>query len=362
MEPLLDAAGEFRVEGTPWYLDARLPRARAVVSHAHSDHLGRHGRAVATPVTCALLQHRLAEPGEALGDAAATGPGAEAPLSGAVGAAVEGISTELIPLGQGDVYRDGEVAIELFPAGHVLGSAMPRVTTRAGRLLYTGDFRLKGDAVTVPCCRPPADGADVVLMECTYGLGRYRFPRRAEVIEQLCDTLAAAQAEGQQAVCLCYSLGKAQEIARVLMENGFAITMHGAAHAITQIYREHGVEVGPVRRYEAGQIEGTVLIAPPHIRNSRMITNIKNAHISVITGWAMDPSCKYRYQAQAAFAISDHADFDELNAFVDLLQERGAKQFLLTHGFVREFCSHLRSRGITAAPARPPAQGMLFEM
>jgi putative mRNA 3-end processing factor len=362
MQRLLDAAGEFRIEGTPWYLDARLPRARAIVSHAHSDHLGRHGRVVATPVTCALLQHRLAEPGEAPGDAPSMESATESPLTGAVGAAVQAITSELIPLSYGNVYHDGEISIELFPAGHVLGSAMPRVTTPAGRLLYTGDFRLKEDAATVPACRPPADGADVVLMECTYGLERYRFPRRSDIIGQLCDTLAAAQAEGQQAVCLCYSLGKAQEIARVLIQNGFAVTMHGAAFAITQIYRDQGVEVGAVRRYQAGEIEGTVLIAPPHIRNSRMITNIKNAHISVITGWAIDPSCKYRYQAHAAFPISDHADFDELNTFVDLLRERGTKQFLLTHGFVREFCSHLRSRGIAAAPARPPAQGALFEM
>jgi Cft2 family RNA processing exonuclease len=356
MHPLLDTASEFRIMETPWYLDARFPRSRAIVSHAHSDHLGRHGRVVATPVTCALLAHRLAEPGEA--DATVT----DAALEGLIGAEAQRVSTELVALPYGETYQEGNLLVELFPAGHVLGSAMPRVTTPAGRLLYTGDFRFKGDAATVPACIPPADGADTVLMECTYGLSRYRFPERRNVIEQLCDTIAAAQAEGRQPVCLCYSLGKAQEIARHLMDNGFAVSMHGAAYAITEIYQQHGMRVGAVRRYEAGGIEGTVLIAPPHIRNSRMITNIKNAHISVITGWALDTSCKYRYGAQAAFPISDHADFDELNAFVDVCRERGVKEFLLTHGFVKEFCSHLRGRGVVANPARPPTQGTLFEM
>ncbi len=287
-----DGNGEFLVAGTNWYLDARLPRQMAVVTHAHSDHLGRHARVVATPMTCDLLTHRLGGPGEI---------GAEQNTPALKANGVDVVQTALVPLKYGEVFHEDGVSVDLFPAGHVLGSAMARVTTGRGRLLYTGDFRWKRDAVTVPACELPADGADVVLMECTYGLPRYRFPERSEMVEKLCDVVAAAQAEGKQPVCLCYSLGKAQEIGRVLCDNGFAVSMHGAAHSITQIYHRHGTRVGDVRAYEPGGIEGTVLIAPPHIRNSRMITGIKNAEIIVITGWALDTSAKYRYQGSMRF-------------------------------------------------------------
>ncbi|HVS72843.1 MAG TPA: MBL fold metallo-hydrolase [Phycisphaerae bacterium] len=344
---LLDATDELRFRGSPWHLDARFPRSHAIVSHAHSDHLGRHGRVIAHPITCDLLAHRLGDPADARGG--------EAPELAA--------TTQLAPLPHGAIHREDGLEIELFPAGHVLGSAMPRITTARGRLLYTGDFRYAPgrDALTVPGCALPSDGADVVLMECTYGLPRYRFPVRGEVIERLCDSVAAAFAEGKQPVCLCYSLGKAQEVARILAENGFAIAMHGAAHAITEIYHRHGVRVGEVRRHEAGNIEGTVLIAPPHIRNSRMIASIKNAHILVVTGWAIDSGATYRYQAAEAFPLSDHCDFDQLNAFVDAMRERGARHFLLTHGFVNEFGRHLRARGVSASPAVPPRQLALFD-
>jgi putative mRNA 3-end processing factor len=354
---LLDATGEFRVQATPWFLDARLPREKAIVSHGHSDHLGKgHALVLAHPITCELLKHRLAEPGEA----AAPDPAA---LANGIGDAVDRIATQLVSVAYGEKYMDDDVAIEMFPAGHVLGSAMVRATTPRGRLLYTGDFRWQRDALTVPPCDPPADGADVLLMECTYGMSRYRFPPRAKAIEQLCDVVAAAFAEGKQPVCLCYSLGKAQEIARQLCTHGFAVAMHAAAFAITSIYERCGVHIGDVKAYapEPAAIESRVLIVPPHIRNSRMVTNIKNAEIIVITGWAIDSSTKYRYQAQHALAISDHADFDELNEFVDVMRDRGVKQFLLTHGFVTEFCRHLRARGLNAAAARPPAQGTLFD-
>jgi putative mRNA 3-end processing factor len=354
---LLDATGEFRVESTDWYLDARFPRQRAIVSHGHSDHLGRgHALVVATPITCELIRHRLAEPGEAT--AVAEAPDGPSP---AISAAIESIPTQLIELDYRQPRTIDDTTIEFFPAGHVLGSAMPRITTPQGRLLYTGDFRLRGDAATVPACSPPADGADAVLMECTYGHPRYRFPLRASVIEQLCEIVANAFAAGNQPVCLCYSLGKAQEIARHLCDHNFRVSMHGATHAITEIYKSRGVSVGDCIRYAAGQIDGTVLIAPPHIRRSRMITHIQNAEIMVITGWSIDSSTKYRYQADHALAISDHADFDELNEFVDLMRERGTTRFYLTHGFVTEFGRHLRGRGVNALPARPPKQLALFE-
>lgn len=359
---LLDATGEFRLAHSPqehsWYLDARFPRSRAIVSHAHADHIGRHGTVLAHPITCDLLSHRLATPEE--------NPILPLLEPSPLETRNSTLETHLIPLDYFTPHTDPltRFTIDLFPAGHVLGSAMPRITTPRGRLLYTGDFRFcqpHNCPSTHPTCQLPDDGADVVLMECTYGLPRYRFPPRSQLIEQLCDLLTAAFAEGKQPICLCYSLGKAQEVARILADNGFAISMHGAAHAITQIYHQHNVKVADARPYAAGQIEGTVLIAPPHIRNSRMITNIKNAAIFVITGWALDSAAKYRYQAQHALPLSDHADFDELNAFVDAMRDRGAKHFLLTHGFVKEFTRHLRSRNISASPAHPPKQLSLFD-
>lgn len=335
-DELLQVEPEFR--SGAWWLDARMPRERCVVTHAHADHIGRHAMVLATPETCDFLKHRLFGEGE---DGSETGDVAVS-------------QTVALPFGQ--AYRDGDETIELFSAGHVLGSAMVRITTPRGRLLYTGDFRLKGDALTVP----PAEvvETDVLLAECTFGLPRYRFEPRAVVVERLCDLIAASFAEGKQPVCLCYSLGKAQEVAAHLCKNGFAVTMHGAAYAITQLYEAHGVKIGDYRAYEAGKVEGTVLIVPPHVRNSRMITNLANAEIFVITGWAMDTGCKYRHKAQHALAISDHADFDEL---VEFVQRTRAKEILLTHGFARDFCRTLRGMGLNARLARPPAQGVLFD-
>jgi DNA ligase-1 len=65
----------------------------------------------------------------------------------------------------------------------------------------------------------------------------------------------------------------------------------------------------------------------------------------MISGWAVDPNAVYRYQVDAAFALSDHADYNDLLRYVELVQPR--RVFTL-HGFAAAFAADLRQRGIEA--------------
>src|SRR5205814_3140854 len=52
-----------------------------------------------------------------------------------------------------------------------------------------------------------------------------------------------------------------------------------------------------------------------------------------------------RYQVDAAFPLSDHADYTDLLRYVELVQP---KRVLTLHGFAAEFARDLRERGIEA--------------
>ena len=56
-------------------------------------------------------------------------------------------------------------------------------------------------------------------------------------------------------------------------------------------------------------------------------------------------SAKYRSRCEEAFPLSDHADYDELLRYVELVQP---KRVLTVHGFAAEFAADLRRRGIEA--------------
>ena len=104
--------GELRITGSSLHLDATRRVECAFVSHAHGDHIGRHDRTIATAATLALMRHRLGEPKRR--------------------------KTEACPPRSASPFGLGELTLELFAAGHVLGSAQLRVSRNGVALGYTG--------------------------------------------------------------------------------------------------------------------------------------------------------------------------------------------------------------------------------
>lgn len=296
------------------WLDPHGPREFAFVSHAHSDHTGRHRDTILTEATSRLMQARMGPPA-----------GRE----------------HVLPFRERRRMRNFE--IELLPAGHVLGSAQCLVTTAAGSLLYTGDFKLRAGLSSERAEPAPAD---TLIMETTFGLPRYVFPPAEETIARVVKFCLEAREDGATPVLLGYSLGKAQEILSAVASAGLPILLHGSVWNMTRVYEGLGISFPAYEKYSAAEPIGDhVLIGPPSIAGSAMLRKIKNRRTAVLTGWAMDGGAAFRAQVDAAFPLSDHADYEELLRYVDLVRP---KRVLTLHGFAREFARDLRARGIEA--------------
>src|SRR5437899_4627773 len=76
-----------------------------------------------------------------------------------------------------------------------------------------------------------------------------------------------------------------------------------------------------------------------------MLEKIPRKRVAMISGWAVEPNAIYRYQVDAAFPLSDHADYDDLLRYVELV---GPKRVFTLHGFAAQFARDLRARGIEA--------------
>ena len=239
--------------------------------------------------------------------------------------------------------------VTLLPAGHIFGSAQSFIETDAGSLLYTGDFKLRPG---LSAERPEWRQADTLIMETTYGLPRYAMPPTEETMERMVEFCREALEEGAVPVLLGYSLGKAQEILCALIAAGLTPMLHGSVWTLTEIYRKLRPDfpVGYVR-YEAAAVPGKVLVCPPSAARTKMITQHKNRRVAVLTGWALDAGATYRYQCDAAFPLTDHADYPDLLRYVELVQP---KRVLTLHGFAAEFARDLRERGIEAIPLTEP--------
>lgn len=319
--------GEIRVRGTGLFLDARRRRPCGFVSHAHSDHLGRHDRTIATAATAALARHRI-------GDRA---------------------RGEVLPVGYRSPFGLGELTLELFPAGHVLGSAQIRLTLPGGLSVgYTGDLCLEPTATAEPAEVMPCD---VLLMESTFGMRRYVFPPKEEVLASVRRFVDDALADGATPVLLGYSLGKAQEVLRHFGALGYPCRAHPVVHAVNRVYQQMGVELPNVRELgPEGVGPGEVVVAPPNLARSAVMARIRPRRTAVLTGWAVDGARWFR-GVDAAFPLSDHADFPSLLRYA---RATGARQVLTLHGHAEPLARELRREGIAAEPLAPDVQMELF--
>src|SRR5262249_48674262 len=121
--------------------------------------------------------------------------------------------------------------------------------------------------------------------------------------------------------------------------------LHRSVYQMTRIYEQFGQSFCKYIRYNKNEVGGKVLICPPSAAHSPMVGKIPRKRVAMISGWAVEPGAIYRYQVDAAFPLSDHADYNDLIRYVGLVKPQ---RVLTLHGFAAEFARDLRERGIEA--------------
>lgn len=293
----------------------QLGPEKVFISHAHSDHTGLHREIILSEPTSKLMHARLA--GEWL--------------------------EQVLPFGRPAHFDNGiPYDLTLLPAGHIFGSAMSFIEAEGASLLYTGDFKLR-PGLSAERCEPRP--ADILIMETTYGRPGYRFPPTADVLQGVIRFCREALDNDETPVLLGYSLGKSQELLRGLGDAGLPIMLHSQVHKLTEIYKQFGQCFPAYEKYESASARGKVLLCPPSVSKSGMLSNLGSVRTAVLTGWAMDPNSRYRYQADASFPLSDHADFPDL---IDMVKRVNPKKVYTLHGFAADFAQTLRELGFDA--------------
>ncbi|SPE50590.1 putative DNA ligase [Verrucomicrobia bacterium] len=311
--------GGLRLAELGLWLDAHEPQTgpeRVFVSHAHSDHVAPHREVILSAPTARLMAARLG------------------------GARLE----HVLNFGEPRRFEYGPAAFQLtlVPAGHIFGSAMSLLEFERQSLLYTGDFKLRRSLSAEPC--EPRQ-ADILVMESTFGRPQYVFPPTQAVLEGVVHFCREALDNDETPVLFGYSLGKSQELLCGLAEAGLPLMLHGAAHQLTRIYEQFGQRFPSYEQYSADGARGKVLLCPPNSLGPSMLRALGKTRTAILTGWAVDPNCRFRYRCDAAFPLSDHADFP---ALIEMVKQVQPKKVYTLHGFAADFAQTLRHLGYDA--------------
>ncbi len=291
-------------------LDGKKEEGINVISHAHKDHLGRIKKAVATRETAIL-------------------------------AGLEGYKERLVL---------DDLEIRLVNAGHILGSSQVEILD-GYHIAYTGDIRLKdsllfkGGEILNP---------DILIIESTFGLPSFSFPDPEEIYDEISRWVKANLSAGRNVLLGGYSLGKAQELTRLVNEIGETPIVVNEIWKNNEIYSEMGVNVGEyllagTRESKEESRDPSVFLVPMKMVSweTKQLMNVSYGRPTVVgiaTGWARVFSFKSK-GVDRAFPLSDHADFNDLIRYA---RESGAKRIYTVHGYKNELARYLRKEGLSA--------------
>ncbi len=300
-------AGDFYVD--PW-----RPVARAVVTHAHSDH---------------------ARPGSAAYLCAANGAGV---LRERVGqqARIEGLAW-------GQTVSLNGVKVSLHPAGHILGSAQVRIEHQGEVWVIAGDYKTEPD---ISCDAFEPVRCHVFVTESTFGLPVYRWRPSAEIFADLNRWWAANAAQGRTSVVFAYALGKAQRVLSGLNPDIGPLMVHGSVSRFLPHYAEAGrtlpaATTGTLEHIAQAGGRGLV-IAPQSTRDSPWLARFGDASLAAVSGWMQARGNRRRESLDRGFVLSDHADWPGL---LEAIGATGAERVGVTHGFSSSLARFLREQG-----------------
>ena len=299
-----------------FYIDPWRPVARAVITHAHSDHARfGHGHYLANELSEGVLRTRLGD-------------------------------INLQALAYRERILHNGVTLSLHPAGHVLGSAQVRLEHEGRVWVASGDYKVAPDRTCTPF--EPVK-CDVFITESTFGLPIYRWCPDDELFADINGWWGRNVVAGRASVLACYSFGKAQRILSGVDPSIGPIIVHGAVEPLNRAYRAAGVELPETSMVtgikDKADIKRALVICPPSAAASPWMRRFGDASTAFASGWMQLRGARRRGGWDRGFVLSDHADWPGL---MGAIGATGASRVIVTHGSVPVMVRFLREQGLEA--------------
>jgi putative mRNA 3-end processing factor len=303
-----------------FYIDPWKGVKKAVITHAHSDH-ARWGSEyyLCHHYTLPLLQLRLGYN-----------------------------NYQSVSWGE-NIFMNG-VKVSLHPAGHIIGSSQVRVEYNGEVWVVSGDYKTEDDGFSGPL---EVLKCNVFITESTFGLPIYNWKPQEQIFYDIQNWILRNKKAGKNSVLIAYSLGKAQRLLPCIHAITPDIYVHGAIWNTHEVLVSAGIRLPSVKRIlpdtPKDLIKDAVIIAPPSADNSPWIKRFLPYAVGVCSGWMQVRGNVRRRNADAGFALSDHADWKGL---LDVVSRTEAGKIFVTHGFQSSFSRYLIEKGIEAAEVK----------
>ncbi len=303
------------------FLDPWKPVKRALITHGHSDHAhAGHERYLCTDVAAPVIRHRL------------------------------NLTDQVQTVAYGERLQINQVIFSFHPAGHIPGSAQVRVEHQGQVWVFTGDYKLEHDGLSTPF--EPLR-CHTLITESTFGLPVYQWQTQSDIFADINRWWRSNRSQGKTSVLAAYALGKAQRILVNVDHSLGPVWVHGAIDTVQRVLAAQGLRLPHTRLVTAQSTrtdwEGGLILCPPSALGSPWIKKFQPYSLAIASGWMSLRGTRRRRGADRGFALSDHADWCQLN---EAVRASGASRVFVTHGYTEVFARWLQERGVEAYEAR----------
>ncbi|MEM0200919.1 MAG: hypothetical protein QXD23_00765 [Candidatus Micrarchaeaceae archaeon] len=210
---------------------------------------------------------------------------------------------------------------QLFPSGHIFGSKQLYAESDNGySVLYSGDFQMDEPILAEKIITKQAD---ILIIDSTYPNPEIVFDDKKEVSGAI-HSYVKRKLEKGIILFGAYSLGKAQDLIKILNDIDIVPVVDKKISIINSIYKNHGVSLNYASFYEnedtfeectkgnfVGIVEnnklGDLSVSLSRVYSKRVFTAVASGFAKV-----------FNMHTDVQFPLSDHADFKQAVSYIEM--------------------------------------------
>jgi hypothetical protein len=248
-------------------------------------------------------------------------------------------------------FTMGDLDLELYPSGYMLGAAQLRVGFQKKTIVYTGDFQL---APSYTAGQAPILACDVLIIKSGAESEKQKAPSRSESLAALTDWVRGVLKSGQQPVVFVSPLGEAQEVIAALLKDSLAVRAHRSIYKFSKKYQTLGVGLDGLRCLWRLVQKQDVIVFPIQLRRSISLTKLGPIKSALLT----DRPEGEPLETTQSFYFSMRADHQ---AIIDYAKKSAAQKIYLVGDKLKDLESRLTKICRQVSCLTPPEQMALFQ-
>lgn len=337
---LLDYREGLHLKDTPLWFDAQESKELCFISSAMVPGAYRHTKLLTTATTAELMR--------AMGAAYGRGRRVHEP--------------QMLVTPFGRPFSLGQLKLELFPSGYVLGASSLLVEHQNKRVVYAGQLSVEPHGLAE---RLEARRCDLLVLPYPQGVSGADAPSEEQATSQIATFVEESFDRRQVPVLLCPPLGSGPQIARALVARGISLKLHRNLFAAFRVYARlaASLDMSRMRRYR-GELDivrrPEVLLWPLGLHESPALNKLSRARRAVVGARAADPAYQRQLGCSAGFVLGPRGGTEGL---IEYIKASAPSQVVLVGGEPDSaLTAAIAAAGIDVQHLGPQKQLPLFDL